>query len=982
MKVLRSLFFSILFLCYFFSCPVPVLSANYATNSVGPLNTIKITDMSGSLSASGAAITVTAWDVSGNALTQSGSGTPLLLYSHGTTSITGTALAARFTGGTPLTYQFSVDSPAYIITNVKSSTDGTLNVPSGYTNGTTSFVANSIGPRNTIKITDMSGSLSASGASLTISAWDSSGNPIPESSSTTPLKLYSHGTTSIAGPDLMARFPSGTPMSYEFTVPLSQYVITNVKSSADGSINIPYSYTNGTTNFVANSIGPRNTIMITDMSGSISASGAAITISAWDANGNAITESSTAAPLRLYSHGTTTILGASLATRFAGGTPIAYSFAVNSSKYIITNTKSSMDGTINIPYVYTNGTTSYATNALSALNTIKITDLSGSLSSSGVSIIVTAWDVNGNALAQSSGAASLTLYNHATTTITGAALAERFTGGTPVTYQLAVGSSNYIVTNITSNAGGTINIPNANTYSSSLNNILAGDYFAVRYEEYPNAVAPANIPTASINVDGNASDWAGINPFITQSSNNVSQSGADISNVYLAQDSSFLYARIDIVNGPPSQSVTYQLYLQQPAGVTSSADYAVNGYYSGGSWQVNLSSGTGTFIKSYPGGYVAVGASCIELKVPLPDIGSPARLYITASTSNGSGTVYDQTDTLEARLQSVTETVRKSSRGTWTFDGNGNWSSTETFGSLASGGNQTSSDSGTYTVNSDGTVTITDTNGQVTGWNFGLQQGSKMLVAAAVNSPSNSQGIGVLFKKAGIPSLSNRTRFVVGLDRNDYRSRATFGTETYDTSGNINGSYTQNLPSGIRTNMSLSGTYTQNSDGSTSIWSQTTTGGLTIPLANVGATRDDAVFGARTKVDDLNSNMQFIGFAIDKPTVTMSTASLKGTYFVAFFFVNNYTRSVSGFGTLTSDGAGSYSGTYKISDSVNGNNLTDALSATYSVASDGTLNSTTTNPAPPSTRIGMVSADGSIVMITNIDDTFHQRILIGVKVSE
>ena len=56
----------------------------FSTNSVGPLSTVKITDMSGSLPSSGSAITVTAWDANGNALTQSGSATPLTLYNYGT----------------------------------------------------------------------------------------------------------------------------------------------------------------------------------------------------------------------------------------------------------------------------------------------------------------------------------------------------------------------------------------------------------------------------------------------------------------------------------------------------------------------------------------------------------------------------------------------------------------------------------------------------------------------------------------------------------------------------------------------------------------------------------------------------------------------------------------------------------------------------------------------------------------------------------
>lgn len=463
----RSIFFLCLFVCSSLFCPGISLSMDYATNSVGVRNSIKITDMSGSLSSTGASITVSAWDVNGNALTESGSATSLKLYSHGTTTITGTDLAARFSGATPMTYQYAVGSSMYIITNVKSSTDGTLNVPSGYTSGTTNFVANSLGPRNTIKITDMSGTISASGAAITISAWDVNGSTIPETGTASSLKLYSHGTTMISGTDLMARFPSATPMSYEFTVASTKYVITNVKNSSDGSINIPYAYTNGTTNFVDNSIGARNTIKITDMSGTISSSGAAITVSAWDVSGNALTESGTAASFTLYSHGTTTISGTDLAARFPGATPMAYEFAVNSSRYVITNIKSSADGSINIPYIYTNGTTGYATNSISSLNTIKISDTSGTLSPAGCAITVSAWDFNGNSIAESGSATSLKLYSHGTTTITGTDLAARFPGATPMAYEFDVESTNYIITNITSDVSRTINIPNVYTHAAA-----------------------------------------------------------------------------------------------------------------------------------------------------------------------------------------------------------------------------------------------------------------------------------------------------------------------------------------------------------------------------------------------------------------------------------------------------------------------------------------------------------------------------------
>ena len=98
----------------------------------------------------------------GNALTQSAGATPPLLYSFGTTTITGTALAALFPTGTPMTYQFAVASSQYIFTNVKGSADGTINVPVVFTSGTTNYSTNSVGPLSTLKITDMSGSLSAS----------------------------------------------------------------------------------------------------------------------------------------------------------------------------------------------------------------------------------------------------------------------------------------------------------------------------------------------------------------------------------------------------------------------------------------------------------------------------------------------------------------------------------------------------------------------------------------------------------------------------------------------------------------------------------------------------------------------------------------------------------------------------------------------------------------------------------------------------
>ncbi len=434
------------------------LSAIVTTNSVGPRNTIKITDMSGSLSASGGAITVAAWDVNGNALPLVSGAPPLVLLNNSTTTITGTALAAMFTG-TPVTYEFTVASSKVIITNVKSSTDGSINIPSVYTNGLTNFATNSVGPRNTIKITDMSGSISASGGAITVAAWDVNGNALPLVSTAPSLVLLNNATTTITGTTLAAMF-TGTPMTYSFTVASSKVIITNVKSSTDGSINIPSVYTNGFTNFATNSVGPLNTIKITDMSGSLSASGGAITVAAWDVNGNALPLVSTAPSLVLLNNATTTITGTTLAAMFTG-TPMTYSFTVASSKVIITNVKNSTDGSINIPTspVYTNGFTNFATNSVGPLNAIKITDMSGALPVSGGAITVQAWQANGYVINESSYATPLTLSNHGTTTIAGSDLAARFPSGTPTTYSFTVGSSRIIITNVKSNASETLNIP-------------------------------------------------------------------------------------------------------------------------------------------------------------------------------------------------------------------------------------------------------------------------------------------------------------------------------------------------------------------------------------------------------------------------------------------------------------------------------------------------------------------------------------------
>jgi hypothetical protein len=65
-----------------------------------------------------------------------------------------------------MTYEFAVASPKMVISNVKNSSDGTLNIPTVYTVGVSSFVSNSTGSRNNIYISDFSGALDIDGAAI------------------------------------------------------------------------------------------------------------------------------------------------------------------------------------------------------------------------------------------------------------------------------------------------------------------------------------------------------------------------------------------------------------------------------------------------------------------------------------------------------------------------------------------------------------------------------------------------------------------------------------------------------------------------------------------------------------------------------------------------------------------------------------------------------------------------------------------------
>jgi hypothetical protein len=194
----------------------------------------------------GGAITVKAWDTAGNAIAESGGATPLLLANHGTTTVEGTQLIARFSAGEPMTYEFVVDSAKFLIQNVKSSySDGLIKSPVFYRKELSNFVMNHVSTLNTFKISDVSGALSGSGGAISIKAWDVDGNALVEAVGATPLYLHNHATTILEGAALAARFPDGTPVTYEFSIGSSGALVTVLTTSLDGTVKIPTVFTIG-----------------------------------------------------------------------------------------------------------------------------------------------------------------------------------------------------------------------------------------------------------------------------------------------------------------------------------------------------------------------------------------------------------------------------------------------------------------------------------------------------------------------------------------------------------------------------------------------------------------------------------------------------------------------------------------------------------------------------------------------------------------
>lgn len=131
-----------------------------------------------------------------------------------------------------------------------------------------------------------------------------------------------------------------------------------------------------------------------------------------------------------------------------------------------------------------------------------------------------------------------------------------------------------------------------------------------------NALPPAsfdvskNRPTAGIKIDGEVDDWAGVLPVIQDSSRDTGGEGDDIKALYLFQDSTYLYYRIDTWGTPDPNQLNSHISVGTKGSV---------------------------FLDPRPKAEEKI-SSVIEGKIPLAEInqsGQALKYYVTAFIPNG-----------------------------------------------------------------------------------------------------------------------------------------------------------------------------------------------------------------------------------------------------------------------------------------------------------------------------------------------------------
>ncbi len=145
----------------------------------------------------------------------------------------------------------------------------------------------------------------------------------------------------------------------------------------------------------------------------------------------------------------------------------------------------------------------------------------------------------------------------------------------------------------------------------------------------------------AISIDGDISDWAGMEPAFRDRVNDQNTAaafnGTDIEEVYLARDDTYLYIMMKIYGHDPKMDMDV-LYVFQANQSSQSADtpgdrWTAAQYDSFTGWSVSvLEKGNPDEIAHYDENYVGVGDRCIEWKIPLSDIGDMTDCFLRVYT--------------------------------------------------------------------------------------------------------------------------------------------------------------------------------------------------------------------------------------------------------------------------------------------------------------------------------------------------------------
>lgn len=301
-----------------------------------------------------------------------------------------------------------------------------------------------------------------------------------------------------------------------------------------------------------------------------------------------------------------------------------------------------------------------------------------------------------------------------------------------------------------------------------------------------------------------------------------------------------------------------------------------------------------------------------------------------------------------------------------TFDGNGHVTVEQIFGN-ASGANQTQTVNATYSVNADGTYTITNGSEVAEGR---LSTDSSTSVGATVNS-TMVQNISA-GAKAGVSGFSNASLngiyYSSSFNVTSSGAISSIQKGTFDGIGSVDVEqiYSDGTASGINQTQTITGaTYSVNTDG-------------TYTLTYAGETSDGRISADGNTVVSARINstlVQNVGFGVKGGGSGYSNASLNGVYYCTTLYLDNG-KYVSSIEKLTFDGIGhvTYAMRY---GSTTGANLTKELSgATYAVNADGSF---TLSWNGITYTQGWLSANSKSFVAANVGTVGFQSISTGVK---